>query len=81
MLYLSKGSRTTVIKCTLSILPTYFISHFLLPSSVVNRIEMLQWDFLWGRIGEEFKSHLVNWPKVCMMNPSTGLWVVMMVSV
>ena len=28
-------------------------------------IESIQCDFLWGGTGEEFKFHLVNWPKVC----------------
>jgi hypothetical protein len=32
---------------------------------VVNRIENLQQDFLWGGVGEEFKFHLVSWSKVC----------------
>jgi hypothetical protein len=38
-LYLSKGGRLTLIKCTLSNLPTYFLSLFLVPMSVVRRIE------------------------------------------
>jgi hypothetical protein len=36
LMYLSKGRRVTVIKCTLSNLPTYFMSLF--PASVANRI-------------------------------------------
>jgi hypothetical protein len=65
MLYLPKGGRVTLIKSTLSNLPTYFISLVSLPSSVVNSIEKLQHDFLWGGLGEKFKYHLVSWPKVC----------------
>jgi len=45
-IYLSKGSRVTLIKSTLSNLPTYFLSLFLIPTSVANRIEKLQRDFL-----------------------------------
>jgi hypothetical protein len=45
-LYLSKGGRVTLIKSTLSNLPTYFLSIFPIPSSVANRIEKLQRDFL-----------------------------------
>jgi hypothetical protein len=59
-LYLSKGGRVTLIKSTLSNLPTYFLSLFHIPSSVANRIEKLHRDFLWSGIGEEFKFHLVN---------------------
>jgi hypothetical protein len=64
-MYLSKGSRVTLIKSTLSNLPTYFLSLFPIPTSVANRIEKLQLDFLWGGIGDEFKYHLVSWDKVC----------------
>ena len=59
-LYLSKGGRLTLIKSTLSSLPTYFLSLFPIPSSVAKRIEKIQRDFLWGGVGEEFKYHLVN---------------------
>jgi hypothetical protein len=58
---LSKGGRLTLIKSTLSSLPTYFLSLFVVPASVAHRIEKLQGDFLWGGLGDEFKFHLVNW--------------------
>ena len=37
--YLSKGGRITLIKSTLSSLPTYFLSLFPIPTSVVHRLE------------------------------------------
>jgi hypothetical protein len=51
-MYLSKGGRVTLIKSTLSNLTTYFLSLFLIPSSVASRIEKLHRDFLWGGLGE-----------------------------
>jgi hypothetical protein len=63
-LYLSKGGRITPIKSTIANIPTYYLSLFPLPTSVVVRIEKLQRDFLWGRLEEEFKYHLVSWSKV-----------------
>ena len=59
-MYLSKGGRVTLIKSTLSNLPTYFLSLFPILAIVANRIEKLQRDFLSGGLGEEFKYHLVN---------------------
>jgi hypothetical protein len=40
-LYLSKGGRLTLINCTLSSLPTYFLSLFPIPVGVANRLEKL----------------------------------------
>lgn len=34
-----KGSRHIVIKCTLSSLPTYFLSLFTIPTHIANRLE------------------------------------------
>ena len=45
-LYLSKGRRLTLLKSTLSSLPTYFLSLFIIPTHVANKIERLQRDFL-----------------------------------
>jgi hypothetical protein len=35
------------------------MSLFPLPVGVANHIEKLQWDFLWGVMGVEFKIYLV----------------------
>ena len=58
-MYLSKGGRLTLLKSTLSSLPTYYLSLFTIPTSVANRIEMLQWNFLWG--GLERSSSTTWW--------------------
>jgi hypothetical protein len=73
MLYLSKGGRVTLIKSTLANLPTHYLSLFPLLGSVAARIEKLQRDFMWGRIGKEFKYHLVSWSNVC--TPISGGWL------
>jgi hypothetical protein len=59
-MYLSKGGRVTLIKSTLSSLPTYYLSLFPILKSVALRIDKIQKDFLWGRLGEGKKFHLVN---------------------
>jgi hypothetical protein len=47
-MYLSKGGRVTLIKSTLSNLPTYMMSLYPIPALVAKRIEKIQRDFLWG---------------------------------
>ena len=45
-LYLSKGGRFTLLKSTLSSLPTYFLSLFTIPKVVAVRMERIQRNFL-----------------------------------
>ena len=59
--YISKGGRLTLIKSTLSNMPTYLMSLFRLPRRVKLRLEKIQRDFLWGGGNLERKLHLANW--------------------
>jgi hypothetical protein len=70
---LSKGGRLTLIKSTLSNLPTYLLSLFLIPSSVANKLEKVQRNFLWGGTNEVTKFHLVKWSSVCSPMKDGGL--------
>jgi hypothetical protein len=72
-MYLSKGGWITLMKSTLSSLPTYFLSLFPMPVSVAWCIDKFQRDFLWGGMGEGKKSHLVNWSQICQPLKSSGL--------
>jgi hypothetical protein len=74
-IYLSKSGRLTLIKSTLSNLPTYFLSLFPIPVSVAHRLEKLQRDFLWGELNEETKFHLVKWAKICSLMQDGGLGI------
>jgi len=73
-MYLSKGGWLTLLKSTLSNLPTYYLSFFI-PMGVANRLDKLQRDFLWGGIGDEAKFHLVKCNRIYTPLQSGGLWV------
>ena len=45
-LYLLKGGRLTLLKSTLSSLPTYFLLLFTIPQTMATRIERIQRNFL-----------------------------------
>jgi hypothetical protein len=72
-LYLSKGGKVTLIKSTLSNLPTYFLSLFPIPAGVAHRLEKLQREFLWNGMEGESKFHLVRWTKICEPIRNGGL--------
>ncbi|RVW99858.1 putative ribonuclease H protein [Vitis vinifera] len=63
--YLSKGGRLTLIKSTLSNLPIYFMSLFVIPRRVRLRLEKIQREFLWGELEERRKIHLGSWAVIC----------------
>ena len=70
-LYSSKGGKLTLLKSTLSSLPTYFLSLFTIPTHVANKIEKLQRDFLWG----DSKTQLLGWDKVCLPIANSDLGI------
>jgi hypothetical protein len=74
-LYLSTGGRLTLLKSTLSSLPTFYLSLFTIPCSVAKRIEQIQRKFLWGGSDDTFKHCLVKWDTVCSPIAKGGLGV------
>ncbi|RVW61135.1 hypothetical protein CK203_020541 [Vitis vinifera] len=69
--YLSKGGQLTLLKSTLSSLPTYFLSLFVIPKRVCARLEKIQRDFLWGGGALENRPHLWLWT---FANENESLW-------
>lgn len=64
-MYLSTARRFTLLKSLLFGIPTNFLFLFIIPTNVANRIEKIQWNFLWGGREGEFKFQLVNWNLLC----------------
>uniref|UniRef100_A0A7N2M9L1 DDRGK domain-containing protein 1 n=1 Tax=Quercus lobata TaxID=97700 RepID=A0A7N2M9L1_QUELO len=62
-----QGGRLTLLKSTLSSLPTYYLSLFTIPKAVATRFERIQRNFLWGSLVECFKYPSVAWEKVCLL--------------
>uniref|UniRef100_A0A2N9HTX3 Reverse transcriptase zinc-binding domain-containing protein n=1 Tax=Fagus sylvatica TaxID=28930 RepID=A0A2N9HTX3_FAGSY len=60
-LYLLKGGKVTLIKSTLSNIPTYFLSLFSILAGMARRLEKLQRDFLWCGLEDQPKYHLWLW--------------------
>nr|CAN70181.1 hypothetical protein VITISV_000006 [Vitis vinifera] len=70
--YLSKGGHLTLLKSTLSSLPTYFLSLFVIPKRVCAKLEKIQRDFLWGGGALDNKPHLVSWKVICAAKKDGG---------
>ena len=62
--YLSKGDGLTLLKSTLSSLPTYYLSLFTIPQHIAGKLERIQRNFFWGSCNEVFRYSLVAWDKV-----------------
>ncbi|KAG2711915.1 hypothetical protein I3760_04G100300 [Carya illinoinensis] len=73
--YLFKGGRITLIKSTLSNIPTYFLSLFPLPVGVANRMDRIFRAFLWGGMENEKKLHLLKWDMICTPLSLGGLGI------
>ncbi|RVW36589.1 hypothetical protein CK203_072861 [Vitis vinifera] len=75
--YLSKEGRLTLAKSTLSSLPIYFMSLFIIPRKVSLRLEKIQRDFLWGESFSKFASEqdsLWNQVIVSKFGEEEGRW-------
>ncbi|KAJ0572302.1 hypothetical protein HanLR1_Chr06g0199401 [Helianthus annuus] len=71
---LSFGGKLTLIKSVLNALPTYYFSLYRAPECVINQLERLRREFLWGITPERGKMSLVAWDNV-MTPKDLGGWV------
>ena len=71
--HISKGGKLTLIKSTLSSLPTYFLSLLRIPTGISLRLEKIERDFLWGGGNLDKKIHLVKWKTIFSRKENGGL--------
>ncbi|KAL7602873.1 hypothetical protein Lser_V15G17522 [Lactuca serriola] len=72
---LSFGGRFTLINSVLGNIPTYYLSLFKAPCGVINSLEKIRRQFLWGSNTDKQKINWVSWDKVIAPKKMGGLGV------
>lgn len=70
---LSFGGRVTLAKAVLANLPNYFLSLFAAPNAVINSLERIRRNFIWGGEGESQKINWVAWDRIIAPREVGGL--------
>lgn len=71
--FISRGGRLLLMNSVLSSIPIYFMSAFLLPKWVLNKIDKIRRRFLWGHSDSRRGISLLNWYEVCLPKRNGGL--------
>jgi hypothetical protein len=72
---LSIAGRTTLIRSSLNNAPIYHMSIYLLPKTILNKLDKLRRVFFWQGGGTKQKYHLIKWPRICKSKRKGGLVV------
>lgn len=72
---LSSGGRLTLLMSCLSSIPIYCMSMYLLPKTVIKRMDKTRKRFMWQGGSMKKKYHLVKWTKLCLPKQKGGLGV------
>ncbi|KAK3187995.1 hypothetical protein Dsin_027556 [Dipteronia sinensis] len=70
---LSVGGKDVLIKAVIQSIPTYAMSMFRLPKSLISEIHRLCARFWWGGSMEKRKMHWCKWRKLCTRKDEGGL--------
>jgi len=62
---MSIAGRSTLISSSLNNSPIYHMSVYLLPKTIVNKMDKIMRSFFWQGGGTEKKYHLLKWEKIC----------------
>ncbi|KAL6208769.1 hypothetical protein ACLB2K_019714 [Fragaria x ananassa] len=72
---LNMAGRLTLIQSVTSSIPIYAMQTAKLPSSICEKLDKLNRDFLWGDSEQKRKIHLTNWDMVCRPKCFGGLGI------
>lgn len=69
------AGRITLTKAVISSIPVHSMSTIKLPASILNKLDKVSRNFLWGSSTGERKLHLVSWKIVCRPKGEGGLGI------
>jgi hypothetical protein len=70
---MSIAGRSTLINSSLNNAPIYHMSIYLLPKTIVNRLDKIRGKFFWqGGGGTKKKYHLIKWERICKHQKKGG---------
>ena len=70
---LSMAGRVVLSQAVISAVPSYVMQGCVLPSRVLNSLDRINRNFLWGSIESARKMHMVNWKKITKPRVKGGL--------
>lgn len=73
--FLLKGGKLEMLKSVISSMPLYFLSLFIAPSLIIQRLEKIHRDFLWNSFDGSSKFHLMVWNNICRSIDKGGLGI------
>ena len=70
--YLSLGGRLVLVNAVLSSIPIYWMGLAPLPSTILQKIRRVIFNFLWGSTDLIFRYHLSNWQDLSIPKAAGG---------
>ena len=72
---MSIAGRSTLISASLNNSPIYHMSVYLLPKTIVKKLDQIRRKFFWQGGRTRKKYHLVKWEKICKRKRKGGLGI------
>ncbi|XP_022032888.1 uncharacterized protein LOC110933999 [Helianthus annuus] len=73
--YLSFAGRMTLAKSVLGSLPSYFLSLFAAPKCVINKLEKIRREFIWGKSNSRHKLRWIRWELLMKSKKAGGMGI------